>query len=98
MSNSTTLTVRLKPEVKDQLAALSAQTNRTRSYLAAEAIADYVAREISLVEGVQRGLADIEAGRLVPHDQAMDELDAAIEEVARSRGEARCLLVPRCVE
>ncbi|MDE1146944.1 MAG: CopG family ribbon-helix-helix protein [Azospirillaceae bacterium] len=86
MSNSTTLTVRLKPEVKDQLAALSAQTNRTRSYLAAEAIADYVAREISLVEGVQRGLADIEAGRLVPHDQAMDELDAAIEEVARSRG------------
>ncbi|MDZ5650500.1 CopG family ribbon-helix-helix protein [Nitrospirillum sp. BR 11828] len=86
MSNSTTLTVRLKPEVKDQLAALSAQTNRTRSYLAAEAIADYVAREIALVEGIQRGLADIEAGRLIPHDQAMDELDAAIEEVARSRG------------
>ncbi|TWB24708.1 putative transcriptional regulator [Nitrospirillum amazonense] len=86
MSNSTTLTVRLKPEVKDQLAALSVQTNRTRSYLAAEAIADYVAREIALVEGVQRGLADIEAGRLIPHDQAMDELDAAIEEVARSRG------------
>ncbi|WP_044560235.1 CopG family ribbon-helix-helix protein [Azospirillum sp. B4] len=86
MTNSTTLTVRLKPEVKDQLAALSAQTNRTRSYLAAEAIADYVAREIALVEGIQRGLADIEAGRLVPHDQAMDELDAAIEDVARGRG------------
>ncbi|MBB6252793.1 CopG family ribbon-helix-helix protein [Nitrospirillum iridis] len=86
MSNSTTLTVRLKPEVKDQLAALSAQTNRTRSYLAAEAIADYVAREIALVEGIQRGLADIEAGRLVPHDQAMDELDAAIEAVARGQG------------
>ncbi|MEE3624661.1 CopG family ribbon-helix-helix protein [Nitrospirillum sp. BR 11752] len=85
MSNSTTLTVRLKPEVKDQLALLSAQTNRTRSYLAAEAIAGYVEREIALVEGIQRGLADIEAGRLVPHDEAMNELDAAIEDVARGR-------------
>jgi predicted transcriptional regulator len=83
MASSSTLTVRLKPEVKDQLARLSETTKRTRSFLAAEAIAAYVARESEIMEGVQRGLEDMKAGRLVAHDQAMEELDAAIETAAR---------------
>lgn len=80
------LTVRLKPEVEKRLARLSETTNRTRSYLAAEAIAAYVARETGVVEGIHRGLADMNAGRVVPHDDTMDELDAAIEAVARGNG------------
>jgi predicted transcriptional regulator len=83
MAVGTTLTVRLRPEVKEQLARLSASTDRSRAFLAAEAIEAYVARESERVAGVRRGLADIEAGRVVPHDVAMDELDAAIDEVAR---------------
>ena len=80
---STRLTVRLKPEVRAQLARLSESTNRTRSYMAAEAIEAYVTRESDIVEGVQRGLADMVAGRLLCHEDAMNELDAAIDEVAR---------------
>ena len=44
MSAGTTLTVRLSPEVKDRLGELAARTRRTKSFLAGEAIADYVAR------------------------------------------------------
>jgi predicted transcriptional regulator len=83
MSNSSTLTVRLKSEVKDQLEQLSVSTNRTRSFLAAEAIASYVDRELQIIGGIERGIADMKAGNVVPHDIAMDELDAAIEEAAR---------------
>jgi predicted transcriptional regulator len=83
---STTLTVRLPQEVKDQLARLSRTTKRTNSFLAAEAISSYVARETQIVEGIKRGLADMEAGRLVPHADAMKEIDDLIEDAQRGRG------------
>jgi predicted transcriptional regulator len=83
MAESTTITVRLKPQVKEQLARLSQRTNRTRSYLAAEAIEAYIARESEIIEGISRGLEDLQADRLVPHDEAMAELDASIEETSR---------------
>lgn len=83
MTTSTTITVRLKPKVKEQLARLSESTKRTRSYLAAEAIEAYVARESEIVEGIGRGLDDMKANRLVPHDEAMAEIEAAIEGVCR---------------
>lgn len=85
MADSTTITIRLKPQVKEQLARLSKSTKRTRSYLAAEAIEAYVAREGAILEGISRGLDDLKADRLVPHDEAMTELDAAVEDAGRAR-------------
>jgi predicted transcriptional regulator len=85
MPASTTLTIRLTPEAKEQLSRLAEVTHRTKSFLAAEAISRYVARESKLVEGVERGLADMKAGRVVPHDEAMARLEATI--AAAERGE-----------
>ncbi len=84
--SGTTLTVRLSQEVKDQLTRLSETTKRTRSFLAAEAISSYVAREIQIVERIRRGFADMEVGRLVPHSDAMAEIAVLIEEAERGRG------------
>jgi predicted transcriptional regulator len=42
---------------------------RTKSCLAGEAIADFVARELAIIEGIDRGLADMRAGRVLPHQQ-----------------------------
>jgi predicted transcriptional regulator len=78
MNASTTMTIRVSKDVKDKLGRLSDETRRSRSYLAAEAVSAYVERELEIIEGVQRGLADVEGGRVVPHDEAMDQLDAAI--------------------
>ena len=69
MPASTTMTIRVSPQVKAKLGRLAANTRRSRSYLAAEAIENYVDRELESVEGIERGLADAEAGRIVPHDQ-----------------------------
>ena len=86
MASSTTLTVRLSPELKDGLARLAAGTRRTRSFLAAEAIEAYVKRELAIVEAIQRGLEDVRAGRVVPHEQVEAEIYALIEEAeARKR-------------
>jgi predicted transcriptional regulator len=86
MAPSTTLTVRVPPKVKKQLDRLAISTKRTKSFLAGEAIAGYVDRELEIVEGIKRGIADMKAGRLIPHDEAMRQLDATIAAaIARKR-------------
>jgi predicted transcriptional regulator len=76
--SSTTMTVRLPTEARDKLARLAEHTNRSLSFLAGQAIADYAERELEIVEGIERGLDDAKAGRVVPHDEAMRRLDEAI--------------------
>ena len=85
MTTSTTLTVRLPPEVKDRLGELAARTRRTKSFLAGEAIADYVARELEIVEAIQQGLEDVRAGRVVPHGEVMREIRGIIEAAEKAR-------------
>ena len=72
------MTIRVPAEVSDKLARLGEATRRSRSWLAAEAVSDYVDRELAIIEGIQQGLADVAAGRTVPHDVAMDEIDVAV--------------------
>jgi predicted transcriptional regulator len=79
MAASTTMTIRVSPDVKAKLGRIAADTRRSKSFLAGEAVAAYVDRELAIIEGVKRGLADMEAGRLVPHDEAMAEIYAAID-------------------
>jgi predicted transcriptional regulator len=85
MSTSTTMTIRLDPAVKDRLGRLAEDTRRSRSFLAAEAVAAYVDRELSVIEGIEQGLADTKAGRTVPHAEAMAQLDSVIEEAERGQ-------------
>jgi predicted transcriptional regulator len=82
-SASTTLTVRLPPEVKDRLGELAARTQRTKSFLAGEAIAGYVARELEIIEAIQQGLEDMRAGRVVPHEEAMQRIRATIARASK---------------
>ncbi len=78
MNASTTMTIRLPVALKEKLERLSQGTRRSRSFLAAEAVSAYVERELDIIDGIQRGLADVAAGRVTPHDEAMDRVDAVI--------------------
>jgi predicted transcriptional regulator len=80
MADSATLTVRLPTRTKKQLAELAVLTRRTSSFLAAEAIAGYVAREMTIVVGIERGREDARAGRVLSHHAVMREARAVIEE------------------
>ena len=64
---------------------LAATTRRSKSFLAAEAVAAYVARERAIIEGIQRGLADMKAGSTISHDEAMDEIDALIDGIEQAK-------------
>ncbi|MSP81396.1 MAG: ribbon-helix-helix protein, CopG family [Alphaproteobacteria bacterium] len=77
MATSTTITIRVAPETKDALDRLATRTKRTRSFLAGEAVADYVGRELAIIEGIGRGLADMRDGRVVPHERAMARIRKA---------------------
>jgi predicted transcriptional regulator len=83
---STTMTIRLSRETKDALGRIAAVTRRTNSYLAAEAIEAYVAREQAIMDGIQVGLDDLQAGRIVDHDAAMARLEATIIAAERAKG------------
>ena len=84
--SSATMTIRLNRDTKDALGRIAAVTRRTNSYLAAEAIEAYVAREQAIVEGIQAGLDDLRSGRTVAHDAAMARLEATIAAAERAKG------------
>ena len=85
MTTSTTMSIRLSSETKAQLGLLAIATRRSKSFLAAEAVAAYVAREQAIIAGIERGLADMKAGNMVPHDAAMAELDALIDGIEQAK-------------
>ena len=85
MDGSTTLTIRLPAKLKKQLGHLAECAKRTKSFLAAEAIAAYVEHEVEMIEGIKRGMADMKNGRIVPHDKAMNRIHATIDAIERTR-------------
>jgi predicted transcriptional regulator len=72
------LNVRLPPETLRKLDAVAAATRRTRSFIANEALEAWINREIAIIEDLQTGLEEIRAGKGIPHEQAMRQIDAAI--------------------
>ena len=88
MTASTTMTIRITPEIKEKLGKLAKDTRRTRSFLAAEAVSAYVERELEIIEGLKRGLEDVEAGRVVPHEQVVAEAREIIADARRSHKRA----------
>ncbi|MFZ2995682.1 CopG family ribbon-helix-helix protein [Sphingobium sp.] len=86
MNASTTMTIRMPSDLKDKLERLAQGTRRSRSFLAAEAVAAYVERELEIIEGIQRGLDDVAAGRVVSHDTVSANARRIIEDAKAARG------------
>jgi predicted transcriptional regulator len=85
MRSSATLTVRLPPELKRRLGRLARSTKRTQSYLAGAAIADFVARESVHTQHIIEGLQDLNAGRVVPHEMILGEIEAILGSAKRRK-------------
>ena len=66
---SQTLSIRLDSSIKQRLDALSKQANRSKSFLAAEAIAAYVESEEWQLGEIHAGIAELEADQTVSHDK-----------------------------
>ena len=70
--SSTAFTVRVDTTAKKRLERLAKSTGRSRSYLAAEAINEYLDINEWQVAGVKQAIASLDDGRGVPHDQVKD--------------------------
>ena len=80
------LNVRLAPETLRKLDMVAAATRRTRSFIANEALEAWIEREIALIEDLQVGLEEVRAGKGIPHDKAMRQIDMAIDRAAKRNG------------
>ena len=65
---STTMTLRLEEDIKDRLDALAEATQRSKSFLAAEAIREFVEINEWQIAGIKAALVEADAG-----DFASDE-------------------------
>ena len=69
---STTFTVRVDATVKKRLEKLAKNTGRSRSFLAAEAITEYVSVNDWQVAGIKSAVASLDQGKGVTHQQVKD--------------------------
>jgi predicted transcriptional regulator len=66
---SSTFTVRVDAAVKKRLEKLAKNTGRSRSFLAAEAIEEYLDVNEWQVAGIKRAIESADQGDFIPHDQ-----------------------------
>ena len=72
------MTIRVSSELKAQLDRIADATQRSKSFLAGEAISRFVMSEAKIIEGIKTGVADISEGRVLPHEAVMQKLRATI--------------------
>lgn len=70
--NTTTFTVRVDTSVKKRLERLAKSTGRSRSFLAAEAIVEYLEINEWQVAGIKRAMASLDRGEGISNDSVKD--------------------------
>ena len=70
--SSTTVSVRVDPVIKKRLEKLAKRTGRSRSFLAAEAIHEYLELNEWQVAGIQKAITSFAEGGSVSHRQVKD--------------------------
>jgi RHH-type rel operon transcriptional repressor/antitoxin RelB len=66
---TTTFTVRVETTVKKRLEKLAKSTGRSRSFLAAEALGEYLELNEWQVTGIRKAMASLDQGEGAPHEQ-----------------------------
>ena len=84
---SRTFTVRLDASIKQRLERLAKNTGRSRSYLAAEAIGEYLDVNEWQVTGIKNAIASLDQGKGISHDK--------VKKWVASWGSAKELPVPQ---
>ena len=70
--SSTTVSVRIDPAIKKRLEKLAKSTGRSRSFLAAEAITEYLDLNEWQVAGIQKAVVSLSRGDGVSHERVKE--------------------------
>ena len=71
-----TLSIRLDSEIRQRLERLAKQSKRSKSFLAAEAIAAYVESESWQLGEIEAAMNELDAGMGVSHEQVAEWLNS----------------------
>jgi RHH-type rel operon transcriptional repressor/antitoxin RelB len=71
-----TLSIRIDSDTKKRLDALSKRSKRSKSFLAAEAIAAYVESEEWQLGELHAGIVELESGKEVSHGRVSEWLES----------------------
>lgn len=69
MAHQNPMAFRLDDEIRKRLGGLAAATSRSMSYLAAEALKQYLDDNEWQIKAIQEGIDAADAGRLVSHQE-----------------------------
>lgn len=73
------ISIRIDATAIDKLDTLARAQDRSRNWIVKEALQQYFDHQDWMVEAIKAGIRDADAGRTVPHDQVVADIDALIE-------------------
>ena len=71
MNKSAPVSVRLRPELNDQVSAIADSLDRPKSWVIEQAVADYVAMQAWQLTAIDEGIRAADAGRVVSHEDVV---------------------------
>jgi RHH-type rel operon transcriptional repressor/antitoxin RelB len=72
MGKSATITIRVDQELKDRLESQAEVQKRSKSFLANEAIQDYLDVQEWQIAGIEKAIRSLNAGHGIPHEDVMN--------------------------
>ena len=81
------LTLTLEGKAADKLAALAAESGHSPAVYAALMIEDYFEREMAEIGALKAAVKSADEGNLVPHDEVVRRLRAAIDRAGQDAAE-----------
>jgi predicted transcriptional regulator len=84
-AKSVTVTARIPAALAKKLEAYAKAAKRTRSWVIEDILDRYVDNEMAIVEAVNVGIRELDAGLGIPHDEAMKRLQDHIAMRKRER-------------
>ncbi len=74
MAETTLISVRVSKDLAKRLAKLAGVTERSKSYVAGQAIEEFLTLQEWQVKAIRQGMAEADAGKLMPHAEAVKRL------------------------
>jgi len=73
------ISARIPEDLSQQITLLAQALKRNRTWVIEEAIRGYIATERQFLDAVEEGLQDVKAGRVVPHETVVQDLNDLLE-------------------
>jgi len=71
MSKAVPVSFRLQPEINEELGRVATSMDRPKSWVIERAVKDYLELQAWQLAAIDAGIADADAGNLVPHEDVV---------------------------